>query len=193
MGNTEMTKYMAAGAFQDLSADKASIPNSGTWLAGLAASGRYGGKLYGVPYYAGSRVVTYRTDLFKKAGLKVPTSLGAVHGGGARSSAATNTDKGFSPVYIAGTDWYFAMSFVYDFGGSIATQVSGKWKGTLVLAALDGRADGVQELLHRGLARQQDDRRDPPEPVRRVRPGQGRLDGRAGLVQLLRRRHEQGR
>ena len=48
MGNTEMTKYMAAGAFQDLTADKAAIPNSATWLSGLAASGRYGGKLYGV-------------------------------------------------------------------------------------------------------------------------------------------------
>src|SRR5262249_48177776 len=75
MGNTEMTKYMAAGAFQDLTGDKSSLPNSSTWLQGLAASGRYGGKLYGVPYYAGSRVVTYRSDLFKKAGLKVPTSL----------------------------------------------------------------------------------------------------------------------
>ena len=39
--------------------------------------------------------------------------------------------KGFSPVYIAGTDWYVAMGFVYDFGGKIATQVSGKWKGVL--------------------------------------------------------------
>ncbi len=130
MGNTEMTKYMAAGAFQDLSSDKATLPNSGTWLQGLAASGRYGGKLYGVPYYAGSRVVTYRTDLFKQAGLKVPTSL-AQFTAGAKKIAAKNTDKGFSPVYIAGTDWYFAMSFVYDFGGSIASQVSGKWKGTL--------------------------------------------------------------
>ncbi len=64
-------------------------------------------------------------------------------------------------------------------------------EGHAVLAPLDGRADGVQELLHRGLARQQDDRRDPSQPVRRVRPGQGRLDGRAGLVQLLRRRHQQ--
>jgi N,N'-diacetylchitobiose transport system substrate-binding protein len=130
MGNTEMTKYMAAGAFQDLSSDKATIPNSGTWLAGLAASGRYGGKLYGVPYYAGSRVVTYRTDLFKKAGLKVPSSL-AQFTAAAKKLGASDTDKAFSPVYIAGTDWYFAMSFVYDFGGKIATQVSGKWKGQL--------------------------------------------------------------
>ena len=49
MGNTEMTKYMAAGAFQDLTSMKSSFPNSSTWLEGLAASGRYGGKLYGVP------------------------------------------------------------------------------------------------------------------------------------------------
>ncbi len=130
MGNTEMTKYMAAGAFQDLSADKASFDNSSTWLEGLAASGRFAGKLYGVPYYAGSRVVTYRTDLFKKAGVKIPSSL-AEFTVGARKLAAGNTGKGFSPVYIAGTDWYFAMSFVYDAGGSIARQVSGKWKGTL--------------------------------------------------------------
>ena len=76
MGNTEMTKYMAAGAFQDLTADKASFANSSTWLAGLAASGRFGGKLYGVPYYAGSRLVTYRTDLFRQAGInRPPTSL----------------------------------------------------------------------------------------------------------------------
>jgi len=130
MGNTEMTKYMAAGAFQDLTSEKAGIPNSATWLSGLAASGRYGGKLYGVPYYAGSRVVTYRSDLFKKAGAKVPASL-AQFTATARKLGSGNTAKGFSPVYIAGTDWYFAMSFVYDFGGSIATQVSGKWKGNL--------------------------------------------------------------
>jgi N,N'-diacetylchitobiose transport system substrate-binding protein len=130
MGNTEMTKYMAAGAFQDITSDKGSLANSATWLDGLAAAGRYGGKLYGVPYYAGSRVVTYRTDLFKKAGVKVPTSL-AEFTATARKLGRQQGDRGFSPVYIAGTDWYVAMSFVYDNGGAIARQVSGKWKGTL--------------------------------------------------------------
>jgi N,N'-diacetylchitobiose transport system substrate-binding protein len=128
MGNTEMTKYMAAGAFQDLSG--LSFPNQSTWLGGLAASGRYGGKLYGVPYYAGSRVVTYRTDLFKAAGVKVPNSL-ATFTAGARKLAAKNKERGFSPVYIAGTDWYVAMSFVYDYGGKIAVTRKGKWVGTL--------------------------------------------------------------
>src|SRR5437868_3495785 len=50
MGNSEMTKYMAAGAFADLSAAKSQFDNNATWLAGLAASGRYGGKTDGIPY-----------------------------------------------------------------------------------------------------------------------------------------------
>ena len=79
MGNTEMTKYMAAGAFADLSSSRARSPTRRSWLKGLAASGVYGGKTYGVPYYAGSRVVTYRTDLFKRAGItKLPTTTAAV-------------------------------------------------------------------------------------------------------------------
>jgi N,N'-diacetylchitobiose transport system substrate-binding protein len=138
MGNTEMTKYMAAGAFQDLGG--LSFPNQSTWLAGLAASGRFGGKLYGVPYYAGSRLVTYRTDLYRQAGIKVPTSL-AEFTASARKLGARNKAKSFSPVYIAGTDWYVAMSFVYDYGGKIAITRKGKWIGTLDRpAALAGLA-----------------------------------------------------
>jgi N,N'-diacetylchitobiose transport system substrate-binding protein len=131
MGNTEMTKYMAAGAFQDLSSLRSSFDNSNTWLEGLAASGRYNGKLYGVPYYAGSRVVTYRTDQYKAAGIKgAPKSL-AQFTADAKKLSKKFGAKGYSPVYIAGTDWYVAMGFVYDFGGKIAAQVSGKWKGLL--------------------------------------------------------------
>ena len=84
-----------------------------------------------MPYYAGSRVVTYRTDQYRQAGIKgTPKSLAEF------TADATRLNKkfgksGYSPVYIAGTDWYVAMGFVYDFGGRIAQQVSGKWKGTL--------------------------------------------------------------
>src|SRR5438874_3353069 len=132
LGNTEMTKYMAAGAFADISSFKGTFANSGNWLSGLAKSGMYGGKVYGVPYYAGSRVVTYRTDLWNKAGIKkLPSSL-AQFTSDARILAAKNKGvKGFSPVYAAGTDWYFAMSFVYDFGGTIARTHAAKWVGAL--------------------------------------------------------------
>jgi N,N'-diacetylchitobiose transport system substrate-binding protein len=129
MGNTEMTKYMAAGAFADLTSFKSSFDNSGSWLKGLAASGMFGGKVFGVPYYAGSRVVTYRTDLFKKAGIaKPPTSLAQFV---LDAKKLPGDSKGFSPIYTAGTDWYVAMSFVYDYGGKIAQTYKGHWIGTL--------------------------------------------------------------
>jgi N,N'-diacetylchitobiose transport system substrate-binding protein len=131
MGNTEMAKYMVAGAFADITASKSKFDNSEAWLAGLTKSSMYRGKLFGVPYYAGSRVITYRTDLFKKAGItSAPTSLAQFEADAAKVAAKTKS-KGFSPVYMAGTDWYSALSFVYDFGGSIARTHAGKWVGAL--------------------------------------------------------------
>jgi N,N'-diacetylchitobiose transport system substrate-binding protein len=131
MGNSEMAKYMFAGAFQDLTSSKSSFANSSNWLGGLVKAGSLGGRLYGVPYYAAGRVVTYRTDLFKKAGFsKPPTSLAQLTAA-AKKLAAQNRRKGFSPVYIAGPDWYVALGFVYDHGGQIAKTYKGKWIGTL--------------------------------------------------------------
>jgi N,N'-diacetylchitobiose transport system substrate-binding protein len=130
MGNTEMTKYMAAGAFAPL--NKSQFDNSGSWLSGLAKSGAYGGKTFGVPYYAGSRVATYRTDLFKAAGIKsAPTSLAQLIADAKKIAAKQTANKGFSPIYFGGEDWYVAMAFVYDYGGTIARTHAGKWVGAL--------------------------------------------------------------
>jgi len=132
MGNTEMTAYMASGAFTDLTSDKEQFPNSSHWLAGLAKSGTYAGKIYGVPYYAGSRVVTYRTDLFKKAGItKSPTSMAQLESDLQKVAAMEKGVKGFTPMYLAGTDWYSALDWVFDYGGSIATTHAHKWAGAL--------------------------------------------------------------
>jgi N,N'-diacetylchitobiose transport system substrate-binding protein len=132
MGNTEMTKYMAAGAFANLTSYKGSFDNSSKWLAGLTKSSTYNGKLLGVPYYAGSRLVTYRSDLFKKAKItKAPKSLAQLEGDLSKIGAQNKKVKGFTPFYSAGTDWYSALSFVYDYGGAIAKFKGGKWIGTL--------------------------------------------------------------
>ncbi len=132
MGNTEMTKYMAAGAFADLTADKSMFPNSSTWLKGLQDSATYDGKLMGVPYYAGSRIVIYNKAMFKKAGITTtPATLGQFTADGKKLMAANSSDPTFSAFYVAGQDWYSALAFVYDFGGQIAAQTGGKWAGTL--------------------------------------------------------------
>jgi N,N'-diacetylchitobiose transport system substrate-binding protein len=132
MGNTETTAYMASGAFADLTSDKSQFPNSAHWLGGLAKSGMYQGKLYAVPYYAGSRVVTYRTDLFKKAGIaKPPTSIGQFQADLLKVAKMEKGVKGFSAMYLAGTDWYSALDWVFDYGGTIATTHAHKWVGAL--------------------------------------------------------------
>ena len=140
LGNTEMTKYMAAGAFKSLT--QGAFPNSGTWLQGLKGSCMYNGKLYGVPYYAGARAVIYRTDQYRAAGIKsTPKSLSQFVADGKKLMKKYGKDSNYSAVYFPGQYWYYAMSFVYDFGGSIAVRQNGKWKGTLntpkALAALN--------------------------------------------------------
>jgi N,N'-diacetylchitobiose transport system substrate-binding protein len=132
LGNTEMTKYMAAGAFADITSSKRSLPNSSTWLKGLADSATYKGKLYGVPYYAGSRGVIYRTDQYKAAGIKkLPTSLDQFEKALGRLKAKYGKDRRYSALYFPGQYWLASMSFVYDYGGKIAEFKNGKWKGTL--------------------------------------------------------------
>ena len=132
LGNTEMTKYMAAGAFADISSARRSIPNSSTWLKGLADSATYKGKLYGVPYYAGARGVIYRTDQYRAAGIKrAPQSLDQFEAALRKLKAKFGKDRRYSALYFPGQYWIASMSFVYDYGGKIAELKGGKWKGTL--------------------------------------------------------------
>jgi N,N'-diacetylchitobiose transport system substrate-binding protein len=131
MGNTEMTKYMAAGAFANLGSVKSQFNNSSSWLGGLKASSTFNSKLFGVPYYAGSRVITYRSDLFRKAGYKTPPRTLSQFQSQLVKVGKMEKRKGFAPLYVGGEDWYSALSFVFDYGGSIATFSHGKWHGAL--------------------------------------------------------------
>ena len=130
LGNTETTKYMADGALADISADKAKFDNSSTWLKGLADSVTYNGKTYGVPYYAGARGVIYSTDAFTKAGITAPpTTLAELQADGDKLKAVIPSTQ--SALYWPGKEWYGAMSFVYGYGGDIASNASGKWVADL--------------------------------------------------------------
>jgi N,N'-diacetylchitobiose transport system substrate-binding protein len=130
LGNSEMSKYMAAGAFKRLT--QSAFPNNKTWLGGLKSSAMYNGKLYGVPYYAGVRAVIYRKDQYKQAGIKsTPKTLAQFMADGRKLMKKFGKDSSYSAVYLPGKYWYAAMSFVYDYGGQIAVSKGGKWKGTL--------------------------------------------------------------
>jgi N,N'-diacetylchitobiose transport system substrate-binding protein len=130
MGNTETTKYMAAGAFSALKAKN--YPNSTTWLGALKQSCSYGGKLYCVPYYAGARAVIYRKDLYRSVGVsKAPRSYGQFLAVNKKLMKKYGGNRNFSAFYEPGQNWYVAMSFVADYGGTIAVSKGGKWSGAL--------------------------------------------------------------
>jgi N,N'-diacetylchitobiose transport system substrate-binding protein len=132
LGNTLVAKYAAAGALEDISGKKSSYDNSSTWLQSLTDSCTVNGKLYCVPYYAGSRAIIYRTDLFAAAGItSPPTSMDDLLSDGQKLMAANSSDPNFSALYFPGKYWYAALPFVWDFGGDIAKESSGKWQGTL--------------------------------------------------------------
>lgn len=134
LGNTQMPKYVFDGAFADL--DKSKFENSGTWLTGLSGPCTLDGKTYCVPYYAGARVLIYRTDLFDKSGLKPPTTYAELMAAAEKLKADNASDPNFAAFYMPGAYWYAAMSWVYGNGGSIATKgADGKWTGALSQAA----------------------------------------------------------
>ncbi|MCX5171411.1 extracellular solute-binding protein [Streptomyces antibioticus] len=128
MGNTEMLGYMVKGAFAPLDASK--FENSDAWLDGLEASVTYEDKTYGVPYYAGGRVGNWRKDVFAAAGVKAAPKTYAELTAALDKVQKKEGDK-FSAWYQPTRDWYAAMSFVYDAGGSIATESGGQWKANL--------------------------------------------------------------
>ncbi|GAA5085330.1 N,N'-diacetylchitobiose transport system substrate-binding protein [Thermocatellispora tengchongensis] len=129
MGNTDVLTYAASGALAELK--PADYENSGTWLKGLADAGGYEGKLYGVPYYGGTRVVIYRKDLFEKAGIDSEPATLAELRQAAEKLMKANPGEDFSGLYFPGRYQYGALPFVFDAGGQIAAKEGTAWKGML--------------------------------------------------------------
>ena len=131
LGNTQTTKYMAAGALAAIKAKN--YPNSKTWLNALKQSCSYGGKTYCIPYYAGARAVIYRKDLYRKVGVtSPPKTYSGFLSVNKKLMKKFGKNRNFSAFYEPGQNWYVATTFVEDWGGHLAVQQkNGKWKGTL--------------------------------------------------------------
>jgi N,N'-diacetylchitobiose transport system substrate-binding protein len=139
LGNTEAAKYVFNGAFTDLTEKKETFDNSGTWLTGLSAPCESDGKVFCVPYYAGARVLIYRTDLYQAAGLQPPKTYDELTAAAATLQQKNAADPKFQAFYMPGKHWYAAMAWVYGAGGQIAKKDGSSWKGTLSdPASVDG-------------------------------------------------------
>jgi N,N'-diacetylchitobiose transport system substrate-binding protein len=85
-----------------------------------------------VPYYAGARVLIYRTDLFKAAGITAaPKTYDEFLADADKLQALKKSDSKFGAVLMPGKYWYAAMSWVKSSGGDIAKKDGDKWAGQL--------------------------------------------------------------
>ncbi|MEW5628844.1 extracellular solute-binding protein [Streptomyces hydrogenans] len=127
VGNTQVAQYAQSGGLTDFT-DKVGELDGDFWLEGLAEPGAWEGKQYGIPYYAANRVVIYRTDLFRKAGVdatKIKTREQWI-------AATEKLDQGdVQGIYLPGQNWFALAGFVWDEGGDLAVQDGGGWKGGL--------------------------------------------------------------
>jgi N,N'-diacetylchitobiose transport system substrate-binding protein len=130
LGNTQAQAFEAAGALTDLT-DKQQELGGDDLLQSLVEAGTYDGQFYGVPYYAGARVMLYRKDLFEAAGLEVPTTIDEMLAAAEALKAGNADTANFSGMYLPGKNWFATLPFIWVNGGDIAVQEGDSWTGKL--------------------------------------------------------------
>ncbi|WP_232836795.1 extracellular solute-binding protein [Lentzea terrae] len=135
VGNTQVAQYVASKGVADLTSKTAELKGE-DWIPGLAEPGAVDGKQFGIPFYAATRVVIYRKDLFEAANVTPPKTREEW------LAATRKLDQGDQQgIYLPGQNWYTLSGFVWDEGGDLAQQDNGSWKGSLntpeALAGMD--------------------------------------------------------
>jgi N,N'-diacetylchitobiose transport system substrate-binding protein len=131
LGNTDVPVYAASGGLADLTKYKSELQDGQTWLSGLEGPATVDGKLYAAPLFAGNRAVIYNKKTWADAGITTaPTSYAELESDLDKVKAA-NTASDFSAFYMPGQYWYGGLQWLWDAGGSIATEKDGKWTGTV--------------------------------------------------------------
>jgi N,N'-diacetylchitobiose transport system substrate-binding protein len=159
VGNTQVAQYVETGRVQNLTIRMIDL-GSDEWLPALAGSGQVDGYQYGVPFYAANRVVVYRKDLFSAAGIDDPPRSREEW---LTATAALDSPPGQQGIYLPGQNWYVLAGFVWDEGGRLAVERSGRWSGTLDSPEALRAMDFYRQLQSHGEATADSDEADPDQ------------------------------
>jgi len=162
VGNTQAPTFTSAGAFSDVSSDL------GDWggddlLKGFVAGAQVDGKTYAVPYYAGSKYIFYRKDLFEKAGISVPTTMDEFVQAAIDLKQANPEPANFSGFWFPGQDWRNGVAFVWDAGGDLAVKDGDQWKGDLSSPESVAGLETVQKLMEQASGAAKDGNEENPQ------------------------------
>ena len=125
IGNTWAPTFTTAGSFADLSEIYDDLGGADL-LKSFVDVGEVDGKQYALPYYFGSRYITYRKDIWDAAGLGVPKTLTEFN-----ESVISLKKDGQAGFYIGGEDWRNGVSWIFANGGELAKKDGDKWVSTL--------------------------------------------------------------
>ncbi len=162
VGNTQAPTFTEAGAFSDVSSDL------GDWggedlLQGFVEGAQVDGKTYAVPYYAGSKYIFYRKDLFEAAGIAVPTTMDEFVQAAIDLKAANPEPANFSGFWFPGQDWRNGVAFVWDAGGEVAVKDGDTWQGALSTPESVEGLKTVQTLMDQASGAAKDGNEENPQ------------------------------
>lgn len=130
IGNTQAPTFTSAGAFAPLT-DELDDLGGDDLLPGFVEGATVDGETYAVPYYAGSKYIFYRKDLFEKAGLEVPTTLDEFVDAAITLKKDNPKPANFSGFWFPGQDWRNGAAFIWSAGGDLAVEDGGEWTGSM--------------------------------------------------------------
>jgi N,N'-diacetylchitobiose transport system substrate-binding protein len=164
IGNTQAPTFTSAGAFSDITGDLAGLGGDDL-LQGFVDGATVDGATYAAPYYAGSKYVFYRKDLFEKAHLTVPTTMDEFVQTAVALKQANPKPANFSGFWLPGQDWRNGVAFVWNAGGDLAVDDNGQWTADLASPESVAGLETVQTLFEQASGAPKDgNEADPQTP-----------------------------
>jgi N,N'-diacetylchitobiose transport system substrate-binding protein len=124
IGTTWTPEFADQGAFTEVPK-----PPAGEYVSSLIDAATLDGKVYGKPWYAGSRALIYRKDYFKKAGIDAPPKTWDELMAAAKKLKAELPDV--FPFATNGLSEHYYLPYIWQAGGEIATQDGESWKAAM--------------------------------------------------------------
>lgn len=127
IGNTNIQLFAANGAVRDLTDVLDEIKHGVEWNQSLEVPSTVDGKVYAAPLRVSTYAVAYNKQMWADAGVTEQPETWDEFTAALDAVKAKNPASDFSALYLAGADWQSSMPFIYDAGGSFATNENDKW------------------------------------------------------------------
>jgi len=117
MGSTWTPEFADIGALEP-------VDLKGRYVPSLVDAATVGGKVYGVPWYAGARALIYRADVLRSLGLAVPSTWSDL----VTAGRAIRDRAHLAAFGVAGNAEHYVLPMVWQNGGEIALRKDGVWR-----------------------------------------------------------------